>query len=452
MLVFILPGLNPHLCENTAASVQSVFSDARHVIIPSEEVTAAILNETLAREFGPWFMTLYAGDSVQPHAKVEIEQWLRTCSDHSAGYIINPVSITDQLAPSKNRHVPYLRIPRGPLLWRTKTVMSGRTPGFRTREQLPFQKYVLNDKQFELSTRYEWMEVDSAGILYHQRAAPAWMKETEEWQAVLPLLQAGSQEQSQPPVVSCPPLVTIALCTYNDGSYLPWAVRSVLAQTFGGWELVILDDGSTDAETAHYLLRVPQDNRIKLIRQEDNTGKSRALNRILNLAKAPWLLELDADDWLAPDALEILIREAGGQQNTAVVYANHMEWLERANKQLVYQGVKVAPSSLSPYVLLQNAPAVAPRMFNVSILKQVDGWDHHILFEGRLYEDIGQLMKLSNTHKLYHIPEALYHRRLRTSSLTHRHPHQYLEWKNSIIGESETWKHDHHSERQNAYE
>ncbi|MGG4106112.1 glycosyltransferase family 2 protein [Paenibacillus lautus] len=233
------------------------------------------------------------------------------------------------------------------------------------------------------------------------------MKETEEWQAVLPLLQAGSQEQSQPPVVSCPPLVTIALCTYNDGSYLPWAVRSVLAQTFGGWELVILDDGSTDAETAHYLMRVPQDNRIKLIRQENNTGKSRALNRILNLAKAPWLLELDADDWLAPDALEILMREAGGQQNTAVVYANHMEWLERANKQLVYQGVKVAPSSLSPYVLLQNAPAVAPRMFNVSILKQVDGWDHHTLFEGRLYEDIGQLMKLSNTHKLYHVPEAL---------------------------------------------
>lgn len=265
MLVFILPGLNPHLSENTAASVQSVFSDARHVIIPSEEVTAAILNETLAREFGPWFMTLYAGDSVQSRAKVEIEQWLRTCSDHSAGYIINPVSITDQLAPSKNRHVPFLRIPRGPLLWRTKTVMSGRTPGFKTREQLPFQKYVLNDKQFELSTRYEWMEVDSAGILYHQRAAPAWMKETEEWSCML----------------------------------------------------------------------------------------------------------------------------------------------------IIWNGT---------------------------------------LFEGRLYEDIGQLMKLSNTHKLYHIPEALYHRRLRTSSLTHRHPHQYLEWKNSIIGESETWKHDHHSERQNAYE
>ena len=69
------------------------------------------------------------------------------------------------------------------------------------------------------------------------------MKEAEEWHALFPLLEAGAQVQSQPPDIDCPPLVTIALCTYNDGAYLPWAVRSVLAQTLGAWELVILDDG-----------------------------------------------------------------------------------------------------------------------------------------------------------------------------------------------------------------
>lgn len=452
MLVFILPGSYPHLSENTAASIKRVCPDALPVIIPSEEVTASILNETLAREIKPWFITLHAGDTVQPHAKEEIERWLRSCSEYSAGYIMNPASSIDQLSPSRNRYVSPLRIPRGPLLWRTKTVMTGQTPGFRTREQLPFQRYVLIDKQFELSTRYEWTEVDSDGFLYLQRQTPSWMKEAEEWQALFPLLEAGAQAQSQPPDIDCPPLVTIALCTYNDGAYLPWAVRSVLAQTLGAWELVILDDGSTDAETAHYLMRLPQDPRIKLIRQEENKGKSRALNKILKIAKAPWLLELDADDWLAPDALEILLREAGSQRDTAVVYANHTEWLERANKQLVYQGVKAAPSSLSPYVLLHEAPAVAPRMFNVPILKQVDGWDPHTLFEGRLYEDIGQLMKLSGTHKLCHVAEALYHRRLRMTSLTHRHPHHYLKWRNSMIDETETLKHGHPSERQNAHE
>ncbi len=452
MLVFILPGLYPHLSENTAASIKRVFSDALPVIIPSEEATASILNETIARENGPWFMTLHAGDTVQPHAKAEIEGWLSSCNDYSAGCIMNPASNIDQLSPSRNRYGPLFRIPRGPLLWRTKTVLTGQTPGFRTIEQQPFQKYVLIDKQFELSTRYEWTEVDSDGVLYLQRQAPPWMKEAEEWHAIFPLLQAGAQGQSQPPVIDCPPLVTIALCTYNDGAYLPWAVRSVLAQTFGAWELVILDDGSTDAETAHYLMRLPQDPRIKLIRQEENIGKSRALNRILNIATAPWLLELDADDWLAHDALDILLREARSQQDAAVVYANHTEWLERANKQLVYQGVKAAPSSLSPNVLLHEAPAVAPRMFNVPILKQVDGWDPRTLFEGRLYEDIGQLMKLSVTHKLCHVAEALYHRRLRMTSLTHRHPHHYLKWRNSIIDETETWKHDNSSERQNAHE
>lgn len=452
MLVFILPGLYPHLSENTATSIKRVFSDALPVIIPSEEVTASILNETLAREIGPWFMTLHAGDSVQPHAKVEIERWLATYNDRSAGYTINPVSNTDQPAAAKNRLIPSLRFPRGPLLWRTKIVMNGETPGYKTREQLPFQKYVLIDKQYELSTRYEWTEVDSKGILYHQRTAPAWMKESEEWLALLPLIQAAAQGPSQPPRVGCSPLVTIALCTYNDGVYLPWAVRSVLAQTCGTWELVILDDGSTDAETADYLMKLPRDSRIKLVRQEDNTGKSRALNRILHMAKAPWLLELDADDWLAPDALELLLREAGRVQNAAVIYGNHAEWLERANKQLVYQGVKAAHSPLSSQMLLNDAPAVAPRMFNVSVIKQQNGWDHKTLYEGRLYEDIGLLFKLSKTSKLHHVPETLYHRRLRMSSMTHRYPHRYLAWKNSIIDKLNHSESTNESERQNAHE
>ena len=62
----------------------------------------------------------------------------------------------------------------------------------------------------------------------------------------------------------------------------------------------------------------------------------------------PWLLELDADDWLAPRALEFLLRGVEEEQQAAVIYANHVEWLERTNQQLVLQGVKAAPSSCLP--------------------------------------------------------------------------------------------------------
>lgn len=452
MLVFILPGVSPHLSGKTAASVKHAFSDARVILIHNEEESAAMVNQTLCEESYPWFMTLHAGDVLLPHAKKEIEGWLETSPDNSAGYILNTARTQGSAEISKKTPSSPAQAPQVPLLWRTELVLNDPSPGFTAIEKFPFQKYVLTDKMLELSTRYEWTEVVSNSIFRHERKAPAWMKESEEWHALWPLLQATAQGYKQAPLTGCSPLVTIALCTYNDGAYLPWAVRSVMAQTCEAWELVILDDGSTDERTSHYLMRLPPDPRINLIRQKQNSGKAQALDRILNVAKAAWLLELDADDWLSPFALERLLLRADMEQGVALIYADHIEWVERASKQLIYQGVRAAPASMSPSKLLDEAPAVAPRMYDVSVLKQLGGWDHHHVYGGRLYEDIALLMKLSRSHELLHVPEALYHRRLRMSSMTHRHPHQYAIWKNSMKDKISTPEAGNQSSGQNAHE
>ncbi|KOR90744.1 glycosyl transferase family 2 [Paenibacillus solani] len=410
------------------------------------------MNQTLCEESYPWFMTLHAGDVLLPHAKKEIEGWLETSPDNSAGYILNTARTQGSAEISKKTPSSPAQAPQVPLLWRTELVLNDPSPGFTAIEKFPFQKYVLTDKMLELSTRYEWTEVVSNSIFRHERKAPAWMKESEEWHALWPLLQATAQGYKQAPLTGCSPLVTIALCTYNDGAYLPWAVRSVMAQTCEAWELVILDDGSTEERTSHYLMRLPPDPRINLIRQKQNSGKAQALNRILNVAKAAWLLELDADDWLSPFALERLLLRADMEQGVALIYADHIEWVERASKQLIYQGVRAAPASMSPSKLLDEAPAVAPRMYDVSVLKQLGGWDHHHVYGGRLYEDIALLMKLSRSHELLHVPEALYHRRLRMSSMTHRHPHQYAIWKNSMKDKISTPEAGNQSSGQNAHE
>jgi len=433
MLVFILPGVSPHLSGKTAASVKHAFTDAHVILIHNEDESAAMMNHTLTKETYPWFMTLHAGDVLLPHAKKEIEGWLVTSSDHSAGYILNTARAKDSAKIPKKTPSSPTQVPRVPLIWRTKLVLNDPSPGFTTVEKLPFQKYVLINKMLELSARYEWTKVVSDSIFRHERKAPAWMKEAEEWHALWPLLQATAQGYKQAPLTVCPPIVTIALCTYNDGAYLPWAVRSVMAQTCKAWELIILDDGSTDEKTSHYLMSLPPDPRINLIHQKHNSGKAKALNRILNMTNAAWLLELDADDWLSPFALERLLLRADMEQGAALIYADHIEWVERASKQLIYQRVRGAPASISPSVLLDEAPAIAPRMYDVSVLKQLGGWDHHHVYDGRLYEDIALLIKLSRNHKLLHVPEALYHRRLRSSSMTHRHPCQYGVWKYSML-------------------
>ncbi|HMZ01739.1 MAG TPA: glycosyltransferase family 2 protein [Burkholderiaceae bacterium] len=92
------------------------------------------------------------------------------------------------------------------------------------------------------------------------------------------------------------PLVSIVLPTYNRADVLGRAVASVLAQTFTNWELIVVDDGSTDA--THGWLAGLTDRRIRVVRQA-NGGVSRARNTGLRLARGAYITFLDSDDeWL----------------------------------------------------------------------------------------------------------------------------------------------------------
>ena len=101
---------------------------------------------------------------------------------------------------------------------------------------------------------------------------------------------------------------------YNVATYIGTAIRSVLAQSHADWAMVVVDDGST-AGTADAASRFA-DPRIRVMRQE-NAGVSAARNRGMAETDADALLFLDADDWLAPDALERLAHALGGSDVAA---------------------------------------------------------------------------------------------------------------------------------------
>jgi succinoglycan biosynthesis protein ExoO len=86
-------------------------------------------------------------------------------------------------------------------------------------------------------------------------------------------------------------------------------LNSVQAQTLTDWEMIIVDDASPD-ETAEVVKRYLDDPRIKLIRSERNRGECGARNLALEAAQGEWIAPLDADDWLAPERLEHLVRFA----------------------------------------------------------------------------------------------------------------------------------------------
>lgn len=89
---------------------------------------------------------------------------------------------------------------------------------------------------------------------------------------------------------------------YNKAPYVRKAVESVVEQTFPGWELVVVDDCSTDGSVA--VVEQITDPRIKIVRSEKNSGVSAARNRGVSESTAPWICFLDADDWWEPYFLE----------------------------------------------------------------------------------------------------------------------------------------------------
>lgn len=95
------------------------------------------------------------------------------------------------------------------------------------------------------------------------------------------------------------PLVTVLMSVHNDERLLPQAVESILAQTMGDFEFLIIDDGSTDGSGT--ALRRFCDSRVRLLRNGSNLGLTRSLNIGLSEARGTYIARMDADDVAEPD-------------------------------------------------------------------------------------------------------------------------------------------------------
>jgi glycosyltransferase involved in cell wall biosynthesis len=123
--------------------------------------------------------------------------------------------------------------------------------------------------------------------------------------------------------------VTVVISCFNYGRFLPDAVASARGQGGGPTAIVVVDDGSTDAETRRVLEQFEHDGDVQVIRQP-NAGASAARNRGLAHVETPYALVLDADDVLPPDAIGRL--RAALESNPQAGYAyGHIEFFGNAS-------------------------------------------------------------------------------------------------------------------------
>jgi len=97
-------------------------------------------------------------------------------------------------------------------------------------------------------------------------------------------------------------MFTVAMCTHNQSPYVARAVKSVSRQSWRDWELILIDDGSTDETAAMLDDLCRDDSRIRLIHQT-HMGLAASRNRCLQLSRGRWITYLDSDDLWLPGAL-----------------------------------------------------------------------------------------------------------------------------------------------------
>lgn len=98
-------------------------------------------------------------------------------------------------------------------------------------------------------------------------------------------------------------LVSIIMPSYNTGRFIKETIESVLAQTYSNWELIIVDDCSTD-NTDEVVNQYLTDERIHYIKNDTNSGAAVSRNRALREAKGKWIAFLDSDDLWEQDKLQ----------------------------------------------------------------------------------------------------------------------------------------------------
>lgn len=132
-------------------------------------------------------------------------------------------------------------------------------------------------------------------------------------------------------------LVSIVMPAYNVAAYVEESVKSVLSQTYRGWELIVVDDASSDDTCARVQLLQHGDDRIHLIRLPFNQGAGIARNRGIQEAKGDFVAFLDADDIWLSRKLELQLQHMAARE-ASVCYGSYL--LIKENGAMTGQQVK----------------------------------------------------------------------------------------------------------------
>jgi glycosyltransferase involved in cell wall biosynthesis len=231
------------------------------------------------------------------------------------------------------------------------------------------------------------------------------------------------------------PAVSVIIPCFEQGQYLSEAVESVVGQTFEDWEVVIVDDGSSDdtASVAEELIRRHPGHRIQLTRQE-NGGPSSARNTAAKASKGRYILPLDADDRIDPVLLDRTAAVLDERTDAAIAYTDVLRFGAGSGiGQAADFDRDLLPSAnqLNYCSLYRRGVWLGAGGYNLNMVAGYEDWDFWIAAAEAGFRAV-------------HIEEPLFHYRIRPGSrdalaqghnrelraiMRRNHPEAYTPWR-----------------------
>lgn len=195
------------------------------------------------------------------------------------------------------------------------------------------------------------------------------------------------------------PLVSIVLPTYNRAHLLPYAIRSVLNQSYQNLELIVVDDNSSDGTLG--VVESFADPRIRYLRNEPNLKLPRALNRGFALSEGAYLTWTSDDNLFVKTAIERMV-EVIHSGECDFVYTDYFLFTEQNDNGRPQDPIhERLPGKLQ---LEKGNHIGACFLYSREVYEEVGNYDPELF----LVEDYDYWMRIANRFKMCHIPDPLY--------------------------------------------
>ena len=208
-------------------------------------------------------------------------------------------------------------------------------------------------------------------------------------------------------------LVTVVIPAYNTAHLIGRSITSVLEQTYQSFEVIVVDDGSTDNLTE--VLGRSNDNRIRSIRHEANRGGSAARNTGINAAKGEYIAFLDSDDEWLPGKLEKQIDVFQKSSNdVGMVYAG-WRWIREKDGKIIQDKIPAHRGNLHQLLLSVDCiGSMSIPLIKTALLRSIGGFDENLPAR----QDWDLWLRLSKVCKFDFVPEVLVYYHVHPQSIS----------------------------------